>query len=308
MRLLWWNFAEKHFVGREFRTSEVEDLFMLRGKSSKRSTKRALVLIAAAFLMATALKKEAKAQSAGEQESTLSAAPLRALRPGMSGDQVLAELDAHNEMRKSTLHDYTVLRTYRLADPKGKIHAEEVGRMEFRAPDQKTFTTVSESGSGIVRRKAFNSLISSEIEAAAGKEHHNSSITAANYSLELIGEQQVGPFHCFVARAIPKREDKYLFEGNLWIDVDDYAVVRIEGHPAKRPSFWIQRADFVRQYQKIDGFWLPESDRTLVQVRLYGKKILTIAHEEYLVNAAQNKIEQQHPIQEARARAIVDNN
>jgi hypothetical protein len=71
--------------------------------------------------------------------------------------------------------------------------------------------------------------------------------------------------------------------------VDDYSVVRIEGHPAKKLSFWIERADFVRQYQKIDGFWLPQKDQTLVQVRLYGKKILTIDHQDYVVNAGQSK-------------------
>ena len=63
---------------------------------------------------------------------------------------------------------------------------------------------------------------------------------------------------------------------------------RIEGHPATKLSFWIQRADFVRQYQKIDGFWLSEKDQTLVQVRLYGKKILKIEHRNYVVNADQS--------------------
>jgi len=152
-----------------------------------------------------------------------------------------------------------------------------------------------------------NQLISSEVEAAAGKEHHDSAISPENYSLELLGEQQIGPHHCFVAQALPKRKDKYLFEGKLWIDVDDYAVVRIEGHPAKRPSFWIQRAEFVRQYQKIGDFWLPQRDETVVQVRMYGKKVLTIDHQDYVVNATQNK-EGQIPVQEARARSVVDAN
>jgi hypothetical protein len=182
--------------------------------------------------------------------------------------------------------------------------------MEFRAPDQKKFVATSEAGSGLIRRMALNPLISSEIEAAAGKVHHDSAISSANYSLELLGEQQVGPYHCFVAQAVPKRKDKYLFEGKLWIDVDDYAVVRIEGHPAKKLSFWIERADFVRQYQKIDGFWLPEKDQTLVQVRLYGKKILTIDHQNYVVNAAQNKavqnsLAQNSTVQNKEKRAVV---
>jgi hypothetical protein len=102
------------------------------------------------------------------------------------------------------------------------------------------------------------------------------------------GEQQLGPYRCFVTEAVPKRKDKYLFEGRVWIDANDYSVVRIEEHPAKKLSFWIQRADFVRQYQKIDGFWLPERDQTLVQVRLYGKEILKIEHRNYLVNAGQS--------------------
>jgi hypothetical protein len=61
------------------------------------------------------------------------------------------------------------------------------------------------------------------------------------------------------------------------------AVVRIEGRPAANLSFWIKRADFVREYQKVDGFWLPLKDETLVQVRFYGKKVVTIDHRDYFV-------------------------
>jgi hypothetical protein len=31
------------------------------------------------------------------------------------------------------------------------------------------------------------------------------------------------------------------------------------------------------------GFWLPGRDETFVHVRLYGKKVLTIDHQEYVV-------------------------
>ena len=227
---------------------------------------------------------EATAQTSREGLPNLEA-PVEPLRPGVTESQVLAELAAHNEERRTALRDYTVLRTYQVIDLKGKMHAEEIGRMEFFSPDKKAFTVTSESGSGVVRHMALNPLINSEIEAAAGKEHHDSAISTDNYSLNLLGEQQVGPYRCFVAEAVPKRKDKYLFEGRVWIDVNDYSVVRIEGHPAEKLSFWIQRADFIRQYQKIDGFWLPEKDQTLVQVRLYGKKILKIEHRNYVVNA-----------------------
>jgi len=243
------------------------------------------------------------AQVGQESDKTL-ATPLEPLRSGITEGQIFAELLAHNDLRKTALADYSALRTYQVVDLKGKVHAEEIGRMEFRAPDKKTFVVTSENGSGLIRHLALNPLIASEIETAAGKEHHDSAIAPDNYTLALLGEQQVGPYHCFVMEAVPKRKDKYLFEGKLWIDVEDYAVVRIEGQPAKKLSFWIERADFVRQYQKIGGFWLPQRDETLVQVRLYGKKVLTIDHQDYVVNGAQNK-EVSTPAQEARARAVV---
>jgi hypothetical protein len=242
----------------------------------------------AALVAIAMLVTEANAHAAEKELPPLSGV-VEPLGPGVTESQVFAELAAHNEQRRSALHNYSVLRTYQVIDLNGKVHAEEVGRMEFFAPDKKTFTLDSESGSGLVRHMALNPLIKSEIEAAAGKEHHDSAISADNYSLNLLGEQQVGPYRCFVAQAVPKRKDKYLFEGKLWIDAKDYSVVRIEGHPAKKLSFWIQRADFVRQYQKIDGFWLSQKDQTLVQVRLYGEKVLTIDHRNYVVNAAQSK-------------------
>jgi hypothetical protein len=245
-------------------------------------------LRAAAMVAIALLATWANAQVA-EGELQHLATVIEPLRPGVTENQVFAELASHNDQRKKALHDYSVMRTYQVIDLKGKVHAEEVGRMVFLAPDRKTFTVASESGSGLVRTMALNPLIKSEIETAAGKQHHDSAISADNYFLNLLGEQQVGPYRCFVAEARPKRKDKYLFEGKLWIDIEDYSVVRIEGHPAKQLSFWIQRADFLRQYERIDGFWLPQKDQTLVQVRLYGKKVLTIDHRDYVVNASQSK-------------------
>ena len=57
----------------------------------------------------------------------------------------------------------------------------------------------------------------------------------------------------------------------------------------------------MRQYRKVDRFWLPEKDQTFVEVRLYGKKILTIDHQNYVVNAVQNK-DGSTAAQEARMR------
>ena len=233
------------------------------------------------------------------------ATPLESLRPGLTTDHIVRELLAHNEQRKAALVEYESQRTYRVVDLKGKVHAEEIGRMEFHAPDKKTFVVTSESGSGLIRHLALNPLIASETEVASGKERHDSAIAPENYTFTLLGEQQLGPRRCFVMQAVPKRNDKYLFEGKVWIDVEDYAVARIEGHPAKKLSFWIERADFVRQYQKIGGFWLPQRDETLVQVRMYGKKMLTIDHQDYIVKGVGPANNEFTTASEARTPSVI---
>ena len=222
--------------------------------------------------------------SAGGVSESLS--PLQPPLQNMTGDELFAKLVEHNRVRDLRLKQYSALRTYAVTNDKGKVYAEETVTVDYQAPDRKRFVTNSEKGSAVIRDLVLKRLIESESETSSGSAHRDSSIKPANYEFNLLGEQDLGPYHCLVVEARPKREDKYLFEGKVWIDAEDYAIVRIAGQPAQKLSFWITRADFVRQYQKIGDFWVPAKDETLVHVRLYGTKILTIDHHDYVINRA----------------------
>jgi hypothetical protein len=56
---------------------------------------------------------------------------------------------------------------------------------------------------------------------------------------------------------------------------------------------WVDKADFVRRYQKIGDFWLPLKDETSVHVKLYGSKTLTIDHQSYTINEVRSAQGQQ---------------
>jgi hypothetical protein len=245
---------------------------------------RAAILLTTFPLLALAAGIPAAAQSVPSNELLSSSEPLPPSEPSAAGDQIFAELVKHNELRTAALREYSALRTYAIADLNGKVHAKSVVRMDYIAPDKKTFATISEEGSAVIRRLVLNRLMESEVSTAAGQDHRDSSITPANYTFSLLSEEDLGVHHCFVVDAVPKRRDKYLFEGKVWIDSRDFAVVKIAGHPAKKLSFWINRADFVRQYEKVGDFWLPSRDETFVDVKLYGKKILSVDHHINRVN------------------------
>ena len=245
-------------------------------------------ILVAGWIVAAMPSDSAMAQRAERNGHEAKTVP-EPLPAGVSADRVFAELVARNDARTAALTEYRVSRTYQVIDLKGKVHAEIRGQMEYRAPGKKSFRVTSEAGSYLVRQLALHPLITAEISAASGEEHRDSSFTPTNYTLDLLGQEQIGPSLCYVAQAIPRRKDKYLFEGKVWIDARDYAIVRIEGHPARRLSFWIQQADILRQYENFNGFWLPEEDKTVVDVRLYGKHIVAIVYRDYAVVPAAYK-------------------
>jgi hypothetical protein len=222
----------------------------------------------------------------GITATALPAAGQATVQSCASGDRILAELVRHNELRNARLREYSAVRTYAVTDSSGNVNARESVLMEYVAPDKTTFVTITEEGSDVVRRLVLNRLMESEASAAAGEEHFDGSIAPANYTFHLVSEEDLGNHHCFVVEAIPKRKDKYLFVGKIWIDSTEFASVKIAGHPVKDPSFWVTRADFVREYEKTDDFWLPTKDETVADVRLYGKKILTVEYHTDSVNGA----------------------
>src|SRR6185437_7558106 len=125
----------------------------------------------------------------------------------------------------------------------------------------------------------------SESEASLPEFRERSRITPGNYSFEMVGKEYINERPTYVIAITPKTPNKYLVEGRIWVDADEYAIVRIEGQPAKSPSFWIKSVHFVHTYQKNGVFWFPASDRSVTDARILGATDITIEYFDYLPNA-----------------------
>lgn len=226
---------------------------------------------------------QAAAQAPGPNAAPRASSPM-ATTSSELGREMLAKLAERNRERAALLKHYTGTREYELRDAKGKLSARAVVRFRYRAPNSKSFQTVSEEGSRWIRLFVFDRLMASEKDAAAGAEKRDSSITPHNYSFRYLDEEQLNGYPCYHFQAIPKRQAKYLFEGEVWVNASDFAIVRIAGHPARNPSFWLKHVNWVRDYRKVDGFWLPVRDYTVTQVRIFGEKRLIIDYRNYVVN------------------------
>ena len=201
-----------------------------------------------------------------------------------SAAAIISRMNEQHHWQKLHLDHFSVLRTYTVEDDKGKTVAEEIVHMEYRAPGTETFTIASASGSAFIRGHVFKKLMKREGERAKHPEDRDRALTTDNYAFDVLRKERVNGSDCTVIHAVPKRKRIYLFEGVIWIDERDFAVVKAAGRLSKNPSFWIKRVDFVRQYQKIGEFWLPQKEQSVAKVRIYGTKVLKIDYQKYSIN------------------------
>ena len=212
---------------------------------------------------------------------SITGTPSPALR---SADEVVARMIVHDGERQAVLHGYTAARRYVLENGNHHKRAEMLVRMTCREDGSKEFEVVSESGWGGARKFVFPRLLEAEIDAARPGFREQSRITPDNYKFAMVGTEPVRGRPAYVMAIEPRTANKYLTRGTIWVDAEDYAIVRVDGKPAKNPSFWTKSVHFVHDYSRTGSFWFPVSDRSVTDARIFGSTELTIEYFDYLPN------------------------
>jgi hypothetical protein len=188
--------------------------------------------------------------------------------------------------RQAALEGYTARRHYVLENERYHKRAEMLVRMKCVKDGSKEFEIVSSAGWGGVRKHVFPKLLSAETDASQPGSHERSRIIPENYSFEMLGAESVNQRQAYVIAVTPKTANKYLMQGKIWVDAEEFAIVRIEGQPAKNPSFWIKRVRFVHTYSKQGPFWLPLSDNSVTDARIFGATELKIEYFGFVANSS----------------------
>jgi outer membrane lipoprotein-sorting protein len=233
------------------------------------------------FLLALGLVSSA--YSAGAQNAVTPAVSIQSAP--LTVQQVVANLEQRNAQRAAALQQFEGKRVYRMqyrGFPSDR-DAEMVVKVNFRAPNSKEFTVVSQTGSKFVIDHVFKKLLEGELEAAKGDNRSETALTSQNYAFEMAGYESKPEGPQYVLKLVPKTRNKFLYRGTIWVDAKDFAVARIEGEPGKNPSLWIKKTDVLHRYVKVDDFWLPAENRTESVIRLGGKATLSIEYQDYKI-------------------------
>jgi hypothetical protein len=185
---------------------------------------------------------------------------------------ILPRLEEVQHQDPAQSRPYEVTREYKVFRGDDKQPTSEVmAQINFVPPDMKTYKITQARGNSR-GEKMVREILDRETESA--KKGLGSAINRTNYDFVFLRQEQFGLAPEYVLRIVPRRKDKYLLRGQIWVDASTFHVRRIEGVPAKSPSFWIKGIHITLQFAEIGGMWVPISLDAIATVRFLGQYTL----------------------------------
>jgi hypothetical protein len=183
--------------------------------------------------------------------------------------QRLEDVQHQNSARS---RPYEVTREYKVFRGDDKQPTSEVmTQIDFVPPDMKTYKITQARGNSR-GEKMVREILDRETESA--KKGPGSEISRANYDFLFVGQENFGVVPEYVLGIVPKRKDKYLLRGQIWVNASSFRIRRIEGVPAKSPSIWLKGIHITLQFAQLKGMWIPTSFDAIATIRLLGRYTL----------------------------------
>lgn len=191
---------------------------------------------------------------------------------------IVERMRAAQQEHKARIHPFTVKRGYLLMDKQDQEKAQVVANITVLPPDSKQYQI--ESGSGGMGEKILRDIVSKDTEPA--KDAHKRELSPENYDFQLLGEDTLNGRRCYVLAMNPRRNDKDLLRGKLWVDAESYNIHRAEGSVVKNPSWWIHDLYILMSFAEVDGMWMRTFTHAVANVRFKGRYVMESRDLEYL--------------------------
>ena len=187
-------------------------------------------------------------------------------------EAIVARMSAAQAESRAHLRPFAVVRNYKLFGKEMQTaESEVVANISYEPPDVQHYVIQKVNGLGLgelIVRKIL------ENENDILTHQSTSDISAANYAFSFLREEILEGRPCYVLALRPLRKDARLLRGTIWVDAASYLVHRIEGQPAKPPSWWVHDIHLVLELRDVNGMWLQTALQSTANVRLLGQHTL----------------------------------
>jgi hypothetical protein len=210
------------------------------------------------------------------------AEPIAVQQP-ISVQQVLAQMEKRDQARFGLLSQYVCSRRYALNNRRFHKTAELSVRMTCTYPGHKSFEVISEQGLSVIRQRVLKKMLEAEEESSRDGIRETTYIWPRNYNFRLVGTEMQQGRPAFALDISPKKISKFLIRGRIWVDCEDFAIVRVEAAPALKPSAFIHNIHVVQQYAKVGPVWLPLYNRSMSDSFFFGHTDVAIDYTDYRI-------------------------
>ena len=208
--------------------------------------------------------------------------------------QRLTQAQQENHYRAKA---YSLTREYKLfAEDATTPHSEIVATINFLPPNAKSYD-IDQSTGGMGER-VVRHILDHEVDVA--RDSKDTMVNAQNYDFELAGEDVIDARPCYKLHIVPRHQRKELLKATMWVDKDSYHIVRMEGEPAKSPSFWVKDVHLILNFNEVAGMWMQTETHAIARLRFGGEYKLTSQDLNYdvtrelAVNAHPQKVRRRH--------------
>ncbi|MGI8742149.1 MAG: hypothetical protein ACR2NN_06190 [Bryobacteraceae bacterium] len=202
---------------------------------------------------------------------------------GLTVDQIANRMISADEQKRANLPEYSVTRKYVLRNVHMKRDAEMLVRVSYSKGEGKTFQVLESSGVEGMSKRVFQHLLDAEKDASR---QTRGRLNNQNYHFELLGTETVDGRRCYILALHPKVKTKDVFNGKVWVDADDFAVTKLEGHPAANLSFWVGKPLISQTWQKTGEYWMAAQNRSHSDSMIFGASDLTVENTGYEIKPA----------------------
>jgi hypothetical protein len=200
--------------------------------------------------------------------------------------EIVTRMGSRDLQRQVSIEGYAGMRRYVLDNQHLHKRAEMLVQVQGDPDGTKHFEVVSEEGWKAAHKHVLRKMLESESETSHPEARAKTRINPENYDFKIAGTEVIDGRTAYVLEVSPKRKEKYLFRGRIWVDAEDYALARAEGQPAKNPSFWTKSTHFVQIYQKSGLLWFPRSTQSVTEAHIFGTTDVNIEYFDYAPKTA----------------------
>jgi hypothetical protein len=181
---------------------------------------------------------------------------------------ILDSLERTEQQNPAHSQPYEVTREYKVFREDDPMPVSVVtAQIYFSPPGTKTFRITKAEGSP--RGKTIvNTILEQEI--ASAKEPRRGDISRSNYDFAFLREQNFDAVPEYVLHIIPKRKEKGLLLGDIWVDAKTYRIRQIVGVPLKNPSLWVADLHITVQFADVKGMWISVSVDAIATIHFLG--------------------------------------